>query len=413
MRTGIISKLFLIVILVGGILYIADHYSVQFFGKTEQKTEGIVSTASADSNASGTSFLNNILQKNNPKIRVLIVPGHEPDNGGTNFGNLYERNLVVSIGEDLQQFLSANNNYQTFLTRNTEAWNPTFAAYFQNDWNQIISWEKAAKNSFLKNNVPNANGKQEIANAAAADDALRLYGITKWANENNIDLMIHLHLNNYPDAMAKGIAGKYSGLVMYMPADDLSNSVESKPIAEAVFNRLSLYNPISNLKVESQGLEQDDQLIAMGSYDTAKIATMLIEYDYIYEPQFVNPQVQTIALKDLAYQTYLGLQDYYNGNTNVVATSSYNPSANVYAWNTPVASANSNPDDIYAMQTALIMDGDYPPKGKTKNDCPHSGTFGSCTKLAITAFQKKNNIISETSFGTKTFNLLNNIYNGK
>jgi N-acetylmuramoyl-L-alanine amidase len=343
---------------------------------------------------------------------VLIVPGHEPDNGGTNYKNIYERNLVVPIADDLQNFLNADSHYQTFITRDIAAWDPTFAAYFQNDWNQIISWEKSAKISWKPMNALNQSSGGEISNAAATDDALRLYGITKWADENNIDLMIHMHLNNYPDAMAKQIVGKYSGLVMYMPADDLANSVVSKPIAEAVFNRLSLYNPISNLPVESQGLETDDSLIAMGAYNTAKMATMLIEYDYIYEPQFVSPAVRPIALKDFAYQTYLGLQDYYDSNTNVTAKTDYDPSANVYDWTTPITSTNSNADDIYAEQTALIMDGDYPPAGMTRNDCPHSGTFGACTRLAIEAFQKKNNI-NESVFGSKTFYALQRIYDQK
>ena len=349
----------------------------------------------------------------NKKIRVLIVPGHEPDNGGTNYGDIYERNLVVTIGEDFQQFLNGNDRYQSFITRSTQAWDPIFAAYFQNDWDQIISWEQTAKTSWATSTAMNESDQGEISNDAAADDAIRLYGIVKWANENNIDLMIHMHLNNYPDAMAKDIVGKYSGLVMYMPAPDLGNNAISKPIAEAMFKRLSLYNPISDLPVESEGLETDDSLIAMGAYNTSKVATMLIEYDYIYEPQFVNPAVRPIALKDLAYQTYLGVQDYYNGNTNVTATSSYDPNANVYAWNTPVTSASSNPDDIYAMQTALIMDGDYPPAGESKNDCPHSGTFGACTREAIEAFQEKNNITGETVFGSQTFALLNKIYTEK
>lgn len=408
MKRGIIFKLFLVAIIIGGIWYVVEHYSFQITAKPISKPIATVSTTSADSDASSSHIIN--IQK---KIRILIVPGHEPDNGGTNFGDLYERNLVVPISQDLEQFLNANSRYQTFITRDATEWNQIFADYFQNEWNQIIAWESAAKKSFVESAPPNQNISQEIPNNAATDDAMRLYGITKWADENNIDLMIHIHLNNYPDAMAKGVAGKYSGLVMYMPASDLTNGAESSPIAEAVFKRLSIYNPISNLKVESKGLETDDQLIAMGAYNTAKMATMLIEYDYIYEPQFVNPLVRDIAFKDLAYQTYLGLEDYYDKNTDVTATSSYNPSANVYDWNTEVTSTESNPEDIYAMQTALIMDGDYPPKGKTKNDCPHSGTFGTCTRLATEAFQKKYDISGESVFGQKTSSLLNDIYDGK
>jgi peptidoglycan hydrolase-like protein with peptidoglycan-binding domain len=119
--------------------------------------------------------------------------------------------------------------------------------------------------------------------------------------------------------------------------------------------------------------------------------------------------VRSLALKDLAYQTYLGLQDFFIKNNNITVTSSYNP-ALLYAWNTPVIGSNSDPKDIYALQTALIMDGDFPPKGENKNACPHSGILGPCTKAAVQEFQKKNNISNESIFGSKTFGMLNAIY---
>lgn len=403
MKGRTIIYLFLIAVIAGSFWFDMSHYNFHAPNKNNSILSANISAETSQ------NFIANVFQK---KIRVLIVPGHEPDNGGTNFGNLYERNLVVPLAEDLQGYLDENNRYETFITRDAQNWNQTFADYFQNDWNQIISWEQNAKKIFLPIVTQNQNTSGEVHNNAATDDAMRLYGINKWADDNNIDLMIHVHFNNYPGA-PKNTAGKYSGIVMYMPAPILKNSAESLPIAKAVFKRLSLYNPISNLPVESKGLEEDNQLIAMGAYNTAKPASMLIEYDYIYEPQFVNPKARDIAFKDLAYQTYLGLQDYFNQNTNITAAFSYNPSENVYAWNTPVVSKNSNPVDIYAMQTALIMDGDYPPRGMTKNKCPHSGALGACTTLAVEAFQKKYKISGEDVFGTKTFNLLNNIYNNK
>jgi peptidoglycan hydrolase-like protein with peptidoglycan-binding domain len=123
----------------------------------------------------------------------------------------------------------------------------------------------------------------------------------------------------------------------------------------------------------------------------------------------VNLKVRSLALKDLAYQTYLGIQDFFNKNSDITVTSLYNPES-LYAWKTQVTSTKSNPEDIYALQTALIMDGDLPPPGKSKNDCPHSGTFGSCTRLAVQVFQQKNNITGESVFGLNTFNMLNSIY---
>ena len=128
--------------------------------------------------------------------------------------------------------------------------------------------------------------------------------------------MIHLHLNDYP-GHSSTVAGKYSGLVIYIPAQQYNNSSTTKAVADAMFKRLSLYNPIDNLPIESGGIIDDPELIAVGVGNTADAASMLIEYDYIYEPQFVNPKVRSLALKDLAYQTYLGLQDFFTKNANV------------------------------------------------------------------------------------------------
>ena len=369
----------------------------------------LVANASEDKPVSLTDINADYSTSSKEKANILIVPGHEPNYGGAQFGSLYERNMVVEVGQDLQKFLETNPSYKVSITRNTKSWSSTFADYFKNHWNDIIAWEKTSKKNESKLvALGPSTAPSVIHNSAPTDVAIRLYGITKWANENNIDLMIHLHFNDYP-GHSSHVAGKYSGLVIYTPAIQYANSPTTKAIADAVFKRLSLYNPISNLPIESKGVIDDPELIAVGANNTADAASMLIEYDYIYEPQFVNPKVHSLALKDLAYQTYLGIQDFFNKNTDINVTSLYNPES-LYAWKTQVTSTKANPEDIYALQTALIMDGDLPPAGKSKNDCPHSGIFGSCTRLAIQAFQQKNNITGESVFGSKTFSMLNSIY---
>ena len=346
------------------------------------------------------------------KVHILIVPGHESDYGGARFGNMYERNLVVDIGKDLEGFLKLNSNYQVNITRDTKSWTSVFTNYFDSNWNQIIKWEKTAQNKSAKLISLGAETAPPMIHINdPVNVALRLYGITKWANDNNVDLMIHLHLNDYPGHSSK-VAGKYSGLVIYTPAQQYANSTSTKEIANAVYNRLALYNPTSNLPAEADGVIDDPELIAVGANNTSDAASMLIEYDYLYEPQFVNPKVRSLALDDLAYQTYLGLQDFYNDNTNVNATSSYEPKL-LYNWKKAVINKYSNPKDIYALQTALIMDGDYPPVGKSKNDCPHSGVLGTCTNLSLKAFQSKYSIVGENIGDKKTFNKLNNIYLNK
>ncbi len=388
------------IVAIAGVLYAANHYIFKF-----------APTMTANVPASDTSA------SSSKKINVLIVPAHEPDEGGTEMatpsGEIYERDLAVEIGQDLQAFLQADGNYNATTTRDTKSWSPTFTEYFQNNWNDIVSWEQASKQSSLQNPAIAAIFNDgEVHNTAPTDDAIRIYGATKWANENDINFMINICVNNYRGNSYNAV-GKYTGFVEYMPPDIYDNGSTTKPVAEAVFKRLSLYNPTSDLPVQEPGLVADPQLIGIGAYNTAKPAAILIEYDYIYEPQFVNPLTRSIALKDLAYQTYLGLQDYYTGNDNVTATSSYEPSKNIYDWTEPVTSASSNAEDIYAMQTALIMDGDYPPAGMTRNECPHSGAIGTCTNLSVKAFQKKYGITGENTFGQKTFSLLNAIYDEK
>ncbi len=346
------------------------------------------------------------------QTRILLVPGHEPGNGGAKFGTLYERDLNVALADDLAQFLRSSPSYQVFVTRDDQNWMPALADYFDKDWNSIIAWVKAShQNVSALAASGGATAPTEIHNDVPTDVALRLYGITKWANENNIDLMVHIHFNDYP-GRPKNLPGKYSGFVMYTPAAQYTNSSTTHAVAEAVFRRLSFYNPVSNLPVESSGFIDDPELIAVGANNTSDAASMLIEYEYLYQPQFVDPNVRPVALKDLAYQTYLGLEDYFSGHTAAAASDSYDGTL-VYDWTNDHTGKHSDSRDIYALQTALILAGTYPPAGRNSHDCPHSGSFGACTEAALAAFQKAHAISGESNVaGPKTYALLHAMYAG-
>src|SRR3989344_6499760 len=49
------------------------------------------------------------------KVRVLIVPGHEPGYGGTDFQGLLERDLNVYLAEQLGSFLKNNGKYDVLM----------------------------------------------------------------------------------------------------------------------------------------------------------------------------------------------------------------------------------------------------------------------------------------------------------
>ncbi len=349
------------------------------------------------------------------KVRILIVPGHEPGFGGAEFGSLKERDMTVELARDLQGFLAGNNRFQVFVSRDVTDWSPIFATYFKDNWNDIVAWQQAHKQEMA--NLTRVGGYKPatggvIHNDAPTDVALRIYGIDKWANENKVDIVIHVHFNDYPGHGQK--AGDYSGFTIYVPQNQYANSATTHALADSIFKRLSKYTAVSNLPGESAGIVEDQDLIAIGAYNSVDAASMLVEYGYIYEPQFVNPVTRGPALRDLAFQTYVGLQDFFDPKNVVAANSAFDTLLMPHEWKAPFTATNASASDVLALQTALLLDGEYPPAERTKNDCPRSGTLGPCTKQALSAFQSKHGIHGETDrVGPQTIGVLRQIYSIK
>lgn len=348
---------------------------------------------------------------NNSRIRILIVPGHEPNFGGTEYGALKERDLNVKVAQYLKDFLNSNKHYEVEITRDENSWDPKFQKYFNEHWSEIIAFLRQSKREMihLVNNGTITKVVDGVKhNSAPQDVAIRLFGINKWINDNKIDIAIHVHFNDYPRQNAS-TPGEYSGLSIYVPERQYSNSTTTKVIADSVFKRLAKYNPISNLPKENAGVTEDQDLIAIGSYNTLDAPSMLIEYGYIYETRFNDKRVRETLLKDLAFQTYLGIQDFFGGPNDV--SLAYDTLMLPHSWRDDVNNKSANMDDVLALQTALTLEGLYPTNGKTKNDCPITGKFGPCTAEALENFQKKYGITGEKGIvGNRTKNILNSEY---
>ncbi|MEI8249162.1 MAG: N-acetylmuramoyl-L-alanine amidase, partial [Candidatus Taylorbacteria bacterium] len=349
------------------------------------------------------------------KVRVLIVPGHEPDYGGAEFGTTKERELTVMLADDLNGFLQDNSHYTPIETRSYHAWNPEFQSYFTNSWNDIIAWEKASmrENAQL---ISVGTVKKPISkvyhNKAPLDVAHRLFGITKWANEHDIDITVHIHFNDSPDHTGSG-AGTHSGFAIYVPVEQYANSTTTKAVAESIYKRLRKYNPVSDLPGESTGIVEEPDLIAIGADNTANSASLLIEYGYIYEKQFTDPVIRDMAIRDLAYQTYLGIEDFFGGHADLFS-SGYDTLMVPHEWKSIMGKNKGSADEVFALQTALLLDGTYPPQDKSKNECPRSGSFGPCTQTALRSFQKKYDISGEQGVvGPQTVEVLNKLYSVK
>jgi N-acetylmuramoyl-L-alanine amidase len=346
------------------------------------------------------------------KIKVLIVPGHEMDYGGAEFGDLKERYMTVELANNLSEILQSTGKYQTYVTRTTTAWNPIFADYYNKSWQDIIDWKKSYKEE-MSHLISLGTKQREQAEVehinTPTGPATRLYGLTKWANENDIDMIIHIHFNDYPGHGK--YSGKYSGFAIYVPSNQYDNSATTHAIADTVYRRLAKYNASSDLPIEGRGIIDDPELIAVGANNTSDAPSMLIEYGYIYEPQFVNPEVKSIAIKDLAYQTFLGLQDFFDPTNAISLAHSYDTLILPHNWTSSITEKESSSTEVYALQTALLSSGLYPPADHDLNDCPRTGKLGPCTKSALELFQKQNGIIDEKGIvGPKTEEVLNKIF---
>jgi N-acetylmuramoyl-L-alanine amidase len=353
----------------------------------------------------------NSISSGSPKVKILVVPGHEPNFGGTEYGALKERDLNVEVAQHLKEFLDKNNNYDVYIARNKDSWDPKIQKYFNEHWNEIVDFLKQSKSEMvhLVNNGTVSKFVDGVKhNTAPKDVATRLFGINKWVNDNNIDMAIHVHFNDYPRRNAS-TPGEYSGFSIYVPEKQYSNSTTTRIIADSIFKRLAKYNPVSNLPKESSGINEDQDLIAIGSYNTLNAPSMLIEYGYIYETRFNDKKVRDILLKDLAFQTYLGILDFFGEHND--ASLVYDTLVLPHSWKDDVDSKVANANDVLALQTAFALEGIYPASGKTKNDCPVTGKFGPCTAEALDHFQKMHGITGEKGIvGNKTKNILNTKY---
>lgn len=340
------------------------------------------------------------------KVTLVVFPGHDDDSPGTAFKGVREADMTAKLGEELARLFEKEGAFNVFLARNSAGYNPVFLHYLETQRGAIEAFIDAKK--YEMKQLIDAGLLHSyvgvVHNNAAYDTARKLYGINKWANDNGADLVIHIHFNDYPGRKLSS-AGTYDGFSIYVPEKQYSNAKASKVFASSVFNRLEQYYPSSNLPKERVGIVEDQELIAIGSYNTLDAAGILVEYGYIYEAQFTDAAVRDRVIRELAFQTYLGIKDFL-GDPAPSGTTSFLP----YTWETTLREGIRS-EAVLALQAALVREAAYPPRRFSKRDCPLSGRFGGCTGEALRAFQEKHAIPSERGYvGETTRKKLNELY---
>ncbi len=245
-------------------------------------------------------------------IKILIVPGHDNEVWGSQYGNLKEADMNLVLATKIYNLLKKDKRFEVYITRDALGYTKEFADYFTSNKQDIISFEQDSKKK-LQDKINDGSFVKKVDvqhNVAIPDMAVRLYGINKWADENEIDAVIHIHFNDYP-RLNKWTKGTYKGFTIYMPEAQMVNSKESTKLAKSVFLQISKKYIPSTYEKELGGLTPDQSLIALGSNGTLfeSVRSILIEYGYIY--RFGNSLVRHQMYTNMANLTFSGLKNYF------------------------------------------------------------------------------------------------------
>lgn len=243
------------------------------------------------------------------RFSILIVPGHDLDYPGAQFGEQREADLTLLVAKKLAAWLQADPRFAVTVARDltTGTYLPELTNFFQTAKTQILAFRDERRARFdqvrLASTTPSLSH-----NFAPAEVALRLNGLNYWANLHHIDLTLHLHIND--DAFrAPWERGEHQGFAIYVPGPAYPNAVVSQAIGSSLLESLRQALPPSNKLEESHGLVSDGELIALGPNASRDGAALLVEYGYIYEPRW-QPPVAEITAEAVAERTYLGLLNY-------------------------------------------------------------------------------------------------------
>jgi N-acetylmuramoyl-L-alanine amidase len=251
------------------------------------------------------------------KHKILIVAGHDFEHSGAFTDEIKESELTLRTASYLRDFLEKDPAFEVYMTRekldgnlsteNKNDYTQAFQKYFSENREAVLEYRDSRKREIeQKNNQDQVQLIDQVEhNNAPEEMSYRLYAINKWIEDNKVDIVIHLHFNDYP--ARKKAKGKYEGFSIYVSDQSLRNAESSQRLAKSVGDSLDDIFKYSNLPIESDGIISTYSLIATGANDTIQAAAILIEYGYIYEDKFQDEEV----LKKAAEQTYLGIKNYF------------------------------------------------------------------------------------------------------
>lgn len=245
-------------------------------------------------------------------IKILLVPGHDDEIWGAQYGNLKEADMNRVLAWKIYNLLKKDKRFEVYITRDENGYTKEFADYFANERESILKFKEEAKKE-TQNKIKDGNfiEKENVPhNTVSENTSVILYGINKWANEHGIDVVLHIHFNDYPRP-TKWTKGKYKGFAIYVPDIQFVNGKESGLLGANLHTQLNKKYVVSTYPKELGGLVADQKLIALGSNGTLlpSVRSVLVEYGYIY--RFGNTAMRRQSYNEIASLTLAGLKNYF------------------------------------------------------------------------------------------------------
>lgn len=340
-------------------------------------------------------------------FNVVVIPGHDNESWGTEFRGMKEADMNVVLAKKLMVFLELDPLFEPVLARDEEGYLDPFLSYFEKEKDAIAAFQKknreAMEQAVASGAITRVDGINH--NTASSSVALKLHGINKWSNEHDVEFILHIHFNDYRRKVLRQ-PGEYRGFSIYAPEAQFKNSASSLAIAQPIFARLeSVFDP-SNLPLESEGIIETQGLIAIGSNNSLAAPSILVEYGYVYEPQFQQEAVRDAAFTELAWQTYLGIRDAFfrpEGDDGLPDTALL-----PYEFTKTLRRGAAYEPEVLALQMILLKeDLYYKTEGGTRVRCAVDGMFGPCTEAALKALQRSAGIGEQGYVGSRTRAFLN------
>lgn len=344
------------------------------------------------------------------KFNIILVPGHDPVYSGAAFGGYTEASLNLRLSQYLKEFLEKDGHFVVSISRGVDG---EYASWLTNYVNsnraQILSFalekKKVMLNALTGGVAVKIPGVEH--NPAPGDTKTYLYALNKYGNEVGADLILHVHFNDQPRAKLSK-PGKHTGFAIYVPEAQFGNSESSKALASSLKDVLEETLPGSSHPQESKIIIEDQELIAIGVDNQRAGPSFLVEYGYIYEAAIRTSATRDMMLREYAYQTYRGLLSHFETREEM----SQIPETTVlpHVFTQPFGIGSTRAKDILVLQYILKKEGVYPPPQKTFSECPLSGSFGECTKEALTLFERKSFSEGDGYLDERTMGLLNSRY---